>query len=551
MHANVGRRRIRDPSPQRGVTRLEQRRCVPRSLCRHASPDPRAWTIARAARFLTHTCGCRSGTLRQVAPRIIAPSNLLHLQAAVLATGCYTGVVVFDFLHTAERMLATPSVTGEGTAEIVRYLCQTVVPHLPGDGMVLAEPDGRDANLLVVIPGREGTPALLLNSHLDTVPPGDARSWVATGMNPYRPRRDGDRLIGLGSADAKLDWLCKAEAVRRCAGERLSRPIQLLGTFGEERGLIGARRFLERAVVPRAGAALVGEPTECQLVTQHKGLLVAELQLEAEPQRVPAAVGLTSRTRRYKGQAAHSATPQYGDNAILKSLNDIADETPVIAIRGGDAANKVAAWCEVEVATTRRRRSQAVDRLIKAELRPMSPALLAAARDFTAAVQPLAEQEGKDNPAFAPPGLTVNIGRIAGRGNTLAITFDLRCLPGTDREALRKCLHAMAEALQERYAGVKAVMVIKRDNAPLASAPAFLVQNALTAMTRAGLPRAVSTKAGCTEAGLYASAGIPSVVFGAGMAAGNIHAPNEWTSVTQLRQAVGFYVAFIRAYCGG
>lgn len=436
--------------------------------------------------------------------------------------------------------------------DLVRYLSHSVVPYLPGNAMVLTEPNGRDANLLVVIPGRGGQLALLLNSHLDTVPPGEVRSWSATGGNPYRPRLDGDRLIGLGSADAKLDWLCKAEAIRRCATERFSRSIQLLGTFGEERGLLGAQRFIESAVVPRAGAALVGEPTECQLVTQHKGLLVGELRLEAAPQRVPAAVGLTSRTRRYKGRAAHSATPQHGDSAILRSLDEIADETPVIAIRGGDAANKVAAWCEVEVATTRRRRGKtAAEPAVAEEPCPMSPALLAAARDFARALVSLVEHEAGENRAFVPPRLTANIGRIVGRGSKLAITFDLRRLPGADGGALRQRVNTMAKALQERYAGVEATVVIERDNPPLVDAPAFLMERALSAMAAAGLPATVSAKAGCTEAGLYASAGIPSVVFGAGQAAGNIHAPNEWTSVTQLRQAVDFYVAFIRGYCGG
>ena len=89
-------------------------------------------------------------------------------------------------------------------------------------------------------------------------------------------------MIGLGSADAKLDWLCKAEALRRCAGATLRRPVLLLGTYGEERGLVGAREFLEQSPGPRPAAALVGEPTECQLVTQHKGLLVGELHLTAE-----------------------------------------------------------------------------------------------------------------------------------------------------------------------------------------------------------------------------------------------------------------------------
>jgi succinyl-diaminopimelate desuccinylase len=454
---------------------------------------------------------------------------------------------MYDFIETARRMVAIPSVTTDGTGEIVDYLLATVAPHLPGDASVLAAAGGRDANVLVRVPATTTAPPLLLNSHLDTVPPGRARSWTSTGGNPFRPRIEGDRLIGLGSADAKLDWLCKAEALRRCAGAEFRRPVLLLGTYGEERGLVGARAYLEQSSDVRPAAALVGEPTECKLVTQHKGLLVAELRLTAQTRDL-ADVALGARTRRYAGRSAHSATPAEGDSAILKALDALADETPVVAIRGGDAANKVPAWCEVELAVSRGgggARGAGADPAI----RPMSPALLAATRDFSRMLRRLADEETTENPAFSPPRLTANIGLIDGRGKDLTITFDLRALPGGNGAMLRRRLEALARSIEERYAGVRVRLQIERDNMPLTPAPPALVDQVLTAMEAAGLPRVVATKAGCTEAGLYASAGIPSVVFGAGRAAGNIHAPNEWTSIAQLRQAVEFYAAFIEAFC--
>lgn len=45
---------------------------------------------------------------------------------------------------------------------------------------------------------RSGAPRLLLNSHLDTVPP--AAGWT---RDPFQPCREGDRLYGLGANDAK------------------------------------------------------------------------------------------------------------------------------------------------------------------------------------------------------------------------------------------------------------------------------------------------------------------------------------------------------------
>jgi succinyl-diaminopimelate desuccinylase len=457
---------------------------------------------------------------------------------------------MYDFIETAQRMVATPSVTTEGTVEIVDYLVKTVVPHLPGEASVCPAAGGRDANLLFRVAGRTDQAPLLLNSHLDTVPPGQSRSWTSTGGNPFRSRVEGDRLIGLGSADAKLDWLCKAEALRRCAGVTLRRPVLLLGTYGEERGLVGAREFLEQSSGPRPAAALVGEPTECQLVTQHKGLLVGELHLAAETREL-SQVLLGSRKRRYAGRSAHSATPDRGDSAIVKALAALADETPVVAIRGGDAANKVAAWCEVELAVSRGSSGARGGTAETPSVHPMSPALLAATRDFSDMLRRLTASAATENAAFSPPRLTTNIGLIDGRGTDLAVTFDVRTLPGDDGAAMRTRIEGLARKLEERYAGVRVRLVIERDNRALAPAPPGLVDRALAVMESVGLPRTVAAKAGCTEAGLYAGAGIPAVVFGAGQAAGNIHAPNEWTSIAQLYRAVDFYAAFIEAFCVG
>jgi len=428
---------------------------------------------------------------------------------------------------------------------------RTIVFDLPGDVIAMGAQGDRDLNLLIVVPGKADQAPLLLNSHLDTVPPGDPRAWTATGGDPFRPRLHGDRLIGLGSADAKLDWLCKAEAIRRCARVGLRRPVHLLGTYGEERGMVGARSFLEGLGASRPAAALVGEPTQCQLVTRHKGLLIARLVLVASSRELPQ-VTVRSQVQRHRGRAAHSATPEQGESAILKALSALEDESPVLAIRGGDAFNRVPTWCEVEVAVrSAARASGRKTGEVPGTVYPMSPALMMAARDFAGELLLLAERSGGNDHTFKPPRLTTNIGRIEGRGRELILTFDVRPLPDGDVGAVRAQLEGLAKGIEARYAGLRVRLETEWENAALAPGPPPLVDMALETMGTVGLPHKVASMAGCTEAGLYASAGIPSVVFGAGQAAGNAHEPNEWTSVTQLRQAVEFYTAFIQAYCGG
>src|SRR5690606_23608340 len=68
---------------------------------------------------------------------------------------------------------------------------------LGADEVVVMEderPSGRGGTVFA----RYGSPRLLLNAHLDTVPPN--QGWTG---DPFALTRDGDRLIGLGACDTK------------------------------------------------------------------------------------------------------------------------------------------------------------------------------------------------------------------------------------------------------------------------------------------------------------------------------------------------------------
>src|SRR5690606_33478668 len=83
---------------------------------------------------------------------------------------------------------------------------------------------------------------LLFNTHLDTVSAGDPRQWTKTGNDPLKATWVKDRVYGLGSADVKIDFLCKLWAAKQA---RPQRPFALVGTYGEERGLIGVQKLFE------------------------------------------------------------------------------------------------------------------------------------------------------------------------------------------------------------------------------------------------------------------------------------------------------------------
>ena len=156
------------------------------------------------------------------------------------------------FLELARKLVAANTVSSEGTRQAADLL-QTLWERA-GLAVRRQVVDGVHVNLAGGPGGgAAGAGGVLLVTHLDTVPPGPLDKWQT---DPWTlTERDGF-LSGLGCADVKLDALCKAEAARRLQGHKTRRPFWLLGTFGEEVGLRGARHFvaseLFRQIAPSA-----------------------------------------------------------------------------------------------------------------------------------------------------------------------------------------------------------------------------------------------------------------------------------------------------------
>ncbi len=123
--------------------------------------------------------------------------------------------------------------------------------------------------------GLKGSPVkapLLLCSHLDTVAPGDLKKWTQTQGNPWRPAQKKNKIFGLGAADDKGPMAAMIHAVSLIEESELRRPLVLLGTFGEEHGMGGARVFAQSWKGPRPCLAVVGEPTALGITYRHKGI---------------------------------------------------------------------------------------------------------------------------------------------------------------------------------------------------------------------------------------------------------------------------------------
>ena len=430
-----------------------------------------------------------------------------------------------DLIAWAERFIATPSESRLGNEAIAslaaELLLELGLPARIESALVAGE---RHHAVICDVGPASGSDGLLLVTHLDTVPPGEHSAWTATGGDPFRPTRDGDRLYGLGSADAKVDFVCKAHALAKVERARLRRPVRLVGTFGEEIGLIGARWLIERGLARGFRDALIGEPSELGAVHAHKGYAVFEARVALE--RL-AAEGKKFATRRVlRGVAAHSSAPSLGVNAILAALEELesSDALAVVALAGGSAVNVVPDRCELGLVTKNEGQTIASPAFAKAPLL----GFLAAWRRFDASLG------ARRDSAFDPDRTVASLGCVALEAAHAVFRFDVRPIPGDDPDALVSSLRAFASI---RCVRANPALATPRD--------APLVRAVIDAQRAIGLAPRVATKATCTEAGLFAQAGLAAVVLGPGPSVGNVHKPNEHTLISELHRAVEFYAALL------
>jgi acetylornithine deacetylase len=176
-----------------------------------------------------------------------------------------------------------------------------------------------------------GRPRVIINSHIDTVPP-----WFAAS-------EDDEFLYGRGACDTK-----GIIAAMVAAGERLRADgmtdFAYLFVVGEETDSIGAKMANKEFANLGSEYVLVGEPTESTFARASKGALTCFV--------------------RFDGIAGHSAYPERGDSAINKMVAaiaeinamswgsdaDLGDTTVNVGVvRGGEKPNVIPAEAECQM----------------------------------------------------------------------------------------------------------------------------------------------------------------------------------------------------------
>ena len=233
----------------------------------------------------------------------------------------------------AERLITYDTSTGDGLRAAVGF----VKGWLEARDVPVTEREIGGLPVVLVDLGPTGGPCVILHGHLDVVP---------AHPDQFRPRVEGDRLVGRGAYDMKGALAAMMCALHDVAANGRVR-VRFICVPDEEADDVehcSTDALVEEGL--RGDFAITGEPTDLHIGVQAKGVLAVRVEVT--------------------GTAAHGSTPWLGDNAILKAYDvfrrietlgfsressDLFDRPSINIARivGGDAFNKVPDRCTMDV----------------------------------------------------------------------------------------------------------------------------------------------------------------------------------------------------------
>jgi acetylornithine deacetylase/succinyl-diaminopimelate desuccinylase-like protein len=489
------------------------------------------------------------------------------------------------FQEEIKKIISIPSVSSDGNEVLANWL----VDRMNAAGLKaqlqpvthsLENVSKRQFNVIGIL----GDPlvnqkikqGLLLNTHIDTVGTGLLSNWTECGENPFQATFKENRIYGLGTADVKLDFLCKLRAVEKFREKKLKQPIYLVGTCGEEIGMFGAKYLIQsKALNPKY--VLVGEPSDLNVVYAHKSLNIFKATIGFQ-MLAKDAKGFNRRiVIESFGKSAHGSYPHLGTNAIHQLMDLIRDsidqgyEMRFVRIEGGETTNKVPDRAVAEFYLTahqfedyKRFFGDLVEQTGMKDsfrmeagggddvgIRFMPDSVFDCAARISDHFRKVANQFAKiSDDTFTPPHSTVNFAQMKRSLNGIEIFMDLRVLPDQSPEEIEKGILSEIRAIGADYPMLNVACIKQRGNSALGMTLNHeLVRICKDAMLAAGLPVKLDKKATSTEAALYFKAGYEAVIFGPGLSVGNSHSPNEFQITEHLDAATAFYERVIERVC--
>ncbi len=183
-----------------------------------------------------------------------------------LMTLAQWNLLLADCVDFTQRLIQTPSMSHQESQ--IAHLIEAELHTLAFDEVSIDE----IGNVIGRIYGQDrDLPALVLNTHLDHVDPGDPTLWPQPA---YSGAIVDGNIIGRGATDIKgpLAVQVYALAALRRSGQRPRRDVVFTGVVQEEIGGGGALYWVENLDYPVA-LIVLGEPSGNDLALGHRGIV--------------------------------------------------------------------------------------------------------------------------------------------------------------------------------------------------------------------------------------------------------------------------------------
>jgi succinyl-diaminopimelate desuccinylase len=202
-------------------------------------------------------------------------------------------MVSTDVVSLLSDLVRIPSVCGEE-----RRIAEFTAKWLRSNGLPaeLMEVKANRPNVISRLKGQHDGPRLMLNAHVDTVPPG--AGWK---HEPFGAEIEDGRMYGRGTVDMKSGLAAMLSAITQAKSEGLPRKgeIILAAVVDEESLDLGSYALVQNGFTDRLDFAMISEATDLSVVTAHRGRAVFDVTV--------------------RGKAAHSMWPDHGVSAIEKA----------------------------------------------------------------------------------------------------------------------------------------------------------------------------------------------------------------------------------------
>ncbi|PCJ85109.1 MAG: acetylornithine deacetylase [Hyphomicrobiales bacterium] len=176
---------------------------------------------------------------------------------------------VYSAIEMLEKLIGFPTVSRDSNLPLIEFVEGYLSAYGVESTRVYNE-DKTKANLYASV-GPVAPNGVILSGHTDVVPV-DGQDWTT---DPFVMTIKDDRIYGRGSCDMKgFLAVCLAELPAMLEAD-LKRPIHFALSYDEELACLGAWDLVDAMAIDVAKPALVivGEPTNMQVVTGHKGFM--------------------------------------------------------------------------------------------------------------------------------------------------------------------------------------------------------------------------------------------------------------------------------------